>query len=328
MWKDQDEGDTANADSQASSGNANKWKNRQAEVNLTTQVAPTLTFKVECKDLPGAIFDVGARGHLDQHVEGAKKICKHVASALDCGGDVRCETENVEVSNVPLPGGLPADASDALKQMQPERMKTFTKREEKLRTNCTKVFALTHWQHAEAMKAKLQANDEWQKIKDNCNLVELSKSLTSCTAAKAKNILVFQRTMQRKDGATHTKKMGSPMRAVLRDTRAPQTLWSSMRQHAQMNDMILCQFVVMLTSCQPILCQLLPSFDCCQLFLTLSQQRAETTTAIHACGFLDWLPSSDQLPSQPTMSFLFFISCSHFFFFFPFQCAIWLCRKD
>ena len=88
MWKDQDEGDAANADSQASSGNANKRKSRQAEVNPAAQVAPTLTFKGECKDLPGAIFNVGARGHLDQHVEGAKKICNHVASALDCGGDV------------------------------------------------------------------------------------------------------------------------------------------------------------------------------------------------------------------------------------------------
>ena len=129
--------------------------------------------------------------------------------------------------------------------------------------------------------------------------------LASCAAVKAKNILVFQRTMQRKDGATHAKKMECPTRAVLRDTRAPQMLWSSMCQHAQMSDMILHQFVAMLASCQPILRQLLPSFDCCQLFLTLLQQNAGAMMAIHSCDFLHRLPSSDQLPSQPTMSFLF-----------------------
>lgn len=121
------------------------------------------------------IFDVGARGQLDKHAEGIKKVGNHAATNCDYGGDMQQEIEEMEECQIVLPADFPNDATQVQKGMQTERTKLASKREEKLHTNHTKVFSLTHGQCADATKAKLHANDEGQQKKRECSVTKSLK---------------------------------------------------------------------------------------------------------------------------------------------------------
>ena len=109
-----------------------------------------------------------------------KHLANHAGSTMEEGGDIRRLIEDLVMPSFPVPP-LADGASKQEEKMWDYDYKEYKVRTARLRKNCENLFSIILGQCTPAMRAKLESQEAWKKMKEEYNTIDLLKALRDIT---------------------------------------------------------------------------------------------------------------------------------------------------
>ena len=137
-------------------------------------------FKGRCEELIGHVYDCETSTQCDQFVITTREICEYVGRTYKYGGDIKITLERLKVYDIPQPEAPTDLSNDEVKKLIFSReIDEYVKRKSFLRENLKTVYSLIWGQCSEYMRAKVQANDDYENFSGNQDPVALLKAIKS-----------------------------------------------------------------------------------------------------------------------------------------------------
>lgn len=156
----------------------NRNKNKSDSVKRFTRPAAE-TFRGEHEDLKGYVYTYDEAARADQYDKTTKQIGqwvkKELQFSIDIYNSIKCLKEPDR--DKWEPEELPEDATTGKRAIFNEKIKEFMLRSRTYDNNRTKVYTIVYGQCSDAMRCKLEAQDDWDEIEEEHNLVKLVKSI-------------------------------------------------------------------------------------------------------------------------------------------------------
>jgi hypothetical protein len=128
-------------------------------------------FEGKCPELKKSVYDV-VTGK-DTFVQTTREIAKYVGREFDDAGEFRMGM--VEMALRPLEEPAPPADPNQVVEFELWKMarRTYEKQAEARHRNSSRVYALILGQCSQALRNRMEANEEWERINDESNVMDL-----------------------------------------------------------------------------------------------------------------------------------------------------------
>ena len=139
-------------------------------------------FKGKCEALKGHVFEIVSSG-TDSFTKVNEEIAEYVARTIPGAGDFRTAMINMSLDPLVEPV-FPADPAAPnhaeLLEIWREDRKLFIKRQEERRKVANQVFPIVLGQCDPAMRARIEADINWDDINNACDVIRLLQLIRNC----------------------------------------------------------------------------------------------------------------------------------------------------
>lgn len=144
-------------------------RNRNTDTTKRFARAPVETFHGEHEDLKGFVYTYDEAARADQYEKTTKQIGQWVKKELQFSIDIYNSIKRLEEPDKDMwePEDLLEDATAGKRAIFNEKKKEFMLRSRTYDNNRTKVYTVVYGQCSDAMRCKLEAQDEWDEIDEN-----------------------------------------------------------------------------------------------------------------------------------------------------------------
>jgi hypothetical protein len=153
------------------------WSQRR-KANKNRRVNCESKFEGKCPELKKSVYDV-VTGK-DTFVKTTREIAEYVGREFDDAGEFR--TGMVEMALRPLEEPAPPTDPNQVVEFELWKMarRTYEKQAEARRRNSSRVYALILGQCSQALRNHMEANEEWERINDESNVMDLLHLIQGC----------------------------------------------------------------------------------------------------------------------------------------------------
>jgi hypothetical protein len=142
----------------------------------------TTRFKGKCEELKDFVYDINSNS-ADSFTKTTREIAEYVARTVSGAGEFR--TGMIQMQMPPLhPPTFPTnpDAPDfqELVEIWREDRKVYTRRVEERRRIMTQVFPIVLGQCDPSMRARIEADGQWDNINNDCDVIRLLELIRNC----------------------------------------------------------------------------------------------------------------------------------------------------
>ena len=116
----------------------------------------------------------------DTFAKTTREIAEYVGREFDDAGEFR--TGMVEMQLRPLDEPVPPADPNQVVEFELWKMarRTYEKQLEARRRNASRVYALIIGQCSQALRNRMEANEEWERINDESNVMDLLQLIQNC----------------------------------------------------------------------------------------------------------------------------------------------------
>jgi len=176
--------DGANAPSaaaeQPSSSSNRRNRNRNRRSNSKNKASK---FKGACKDLEGTIYEISSAGG-DSFTKVNRIVAEYCARTVPYAGELRTAMINLQLDPLMPPAFPDVPENDPraveLGFIWREERKTFSRRCEQRRQALEQVFAIVLGQCDPAVRARIQADANWDNINTDCDVIRMLQLIRNC----------------------------------------------------------------------------------------------------------------------------------------------------
>ena len=158
--------------------NNNKRNNRNNNANNKTRNNnnnSSNSFKGRCNDLKGYIYDCDSHKQCDIFVTTTREIAEYIGRTYKYGGDTKMSIHKLEIITIERP--VEPEGDDLDEMIYKEDMKEYVKRRSFLRENLKRAYALIWGQCTDLLKAKLEANSNYDTYSTQQDPIALLKAI-------------------------------------------------------------------------------------------------------------------------------------------------------
>jgi hypothetical protein len=135
----------------------------------------TTRFKGKCEELEGFVYDINSNS-ADSFTKTTREIAEYVAWTVSGAGELRTGMIQMQMPTLHPPiFPTDPDAPDfqELVEIWREDRKVYTRRVEERRRIMTQVFPIVLGQCDPSMRARIEADGQWDNINNDCDVIRL-----------------------------------------------------------------------------------------------------------------------------------------------------------
>jgi len=155
-------------------GNRNQRQRGQRR-EFKKPVVKQAKFEGRCEELRGFIYDCSDARQADIFTKTTKEVAEYAGRTCKYSADIRKAIETLENTTIVPPAEPGNNATDTEKRIWEKKVDTYVKRESIYEQNLETMYSVILGQCSDAMRAKLESQDEFERIADESDAVELLK---------------------------------------------------------------------------------------------------------------------------------------------------------
>ena len=138
-------------------------------------------FEGRCDELKGFIYDCLDPRQADMYAKTMKEIAEYAGQTCKHGADICKAIESLERPRMAPPADPAADASATDRRIWEKKVDTYVKHENIYEQNIENMYSVILGQCTDAMRAKLESQDQFEQVLDDSDAIELLRMIRDIT---------------------------------------------------------------------------------------------------------------------------------------------------
>ena len=160
-------------------GGRQKWQQQFQQCRYRKLVVKQPKFKGRCEELKGCIYDCSDPRQADMFAKTTKEVAEYASWMCKYSANIRKAIESLKELMIVPPADPPAGAMATQTRIGEKKIDAFVKWEVIYEQNRETMYSVILGQNTDAMRAKLESLDDYERVADELDAIELLKLIHS-----------------------------------------------------------------------------------------------------------------------------------------------------